>query len=354
MNDSPAAVVSAASSTVTSAVPGWHLVLRSIFKGTPVWAFRAGMFFIQGSETKRMNVDPIEGVRATNDIDYVGDGHASHRLDVLAPEAPVASSDALPVYVYFHGGGWTSGDKSTVTKYCAHQAAAGVVVVNVNYRKAGRFQMNHLIEDAEEAVHWVHENIGRFGGDPSRVVLGGDSAGGHIAALFTASSSNGELREHLGMPATPRFGGVQGLVLHCSAVDLTELFDKAPILSKNFVRLLHPRGHRVAAASRSLQAAASYLSPIEWVKPGHPEVFVSTSERDYFYASNLRFITRLRAAFVPVETLIFDREHRNARHTWQQNYRFAESQTVYERLTEFIKRVTAPVTASMASPTAAR
>jgi acetyl esterase len=346
-----------------------------MFRGTPVWAFRAGMFFVQGSETKRMNVDPIAGLRETHDIEYVADGHPLHRLDVLAPQtagpatATVTSSAApagagaqaaaepaapapegLPVYVYFHGGGWTSGDKSIVTKYCAHQAATGMVVVNVNYRTAGRFQMNHMVEDAEAAVNWVHEHIREFGGDPARVVLGGDSAGGHIAALFTATSDNPELREHFGMRSAPRFGSVQGLVLHCSAVDLSMLFDKAPILSKNFIRLLHPKGRGVPAASRSLRASAKYLSPIEWVKPGHPEVFVSTSERDYFYDSNLRFIDRLRAALVPVETLIYGHENRNTRHTWQQNYRFAESQTVYERLTAFIQRVTAPISAPLMAP----
>ncbi|GGF17529.1 alpha/beta hydrolase [Subtercola lobariae] len=331
--------------------PGWHLALRSLFKGTPVWAFRAGMFLIQSSETKRMNVDPIAGVRETNDIAYVGDGHPLHRLDVLAPETLAAdevATDAraeLPVYIYFHGGGWTSGDKQTVTKYCAHQAAAGMVVVNVNYRKAGRFQMNHLVEDAESAVAWVHENIHSYGGDRTRVVLGGDSAGGHIAALLTAASSNPELRDHFSMPATPRFGGVQGLVLHCSAVDLSMLFDKAPILSTGFIRLLHPKGSGLSAANRSLRVAAKYLSPIEWVKSDHPAVFVSTSERDYFYDSNVKFIDRLRAALVPVETLIYGSENRNTRHTWQQNFRFAESQAVYRRLTEFIERVTAPVSA---------
>ncbi|MCU1476281.1 MAG: alpha/beta hydrolase [Subtercola sp.] len=351
------------------------------------------MFLTQGSETKRMNVDPIRGLRETRDIEYVADGHPLHRLDVLAPQAhasaetqwqtktqlksqsksqsksriqiqtelptphsPTQAAESagdtagLPVYVYFHGGGWTSGDKSTVTKYCAHQAATGMVVVNVNYRTAGRFQMNHMVEDAEAAVNWVHEHIREFGGDPARVVLGGDSAGGHIAALFTATSSNPELREHFGMTAAPRFGSIQGLVLHCSAVDLSMLFDPAPILSKNFIRLLHPKGRGVPAASRSLRASAKYLSPIEWVKSDHPEVFVSTSERDYFYDSNLQFINRLRAALVPVETLIYGHENRNTRHTWQQNYRFAESQTVYERLTAFIQRVTAPISAPLMAP----
>ncbi|WP_253259812.1 alpha/beta hydrolase [Subtercola boreus] len=331
-----------------ASVPRLHLAARSLFRGTPVWAFRAGMFLIQRSEVRRMNEEPVEGVLHTDDIDYAGDGHPEHRLDVMAPAAVapggVGAADdrpLLPVYVYFHGGGWTSGDKSTVTKYCAHQAATGMVVVNVNYRRAGRFQMDHQLQDASAAVGWVRGNISVHGGDPDRLVLGGDSAGGHIAALFTATSDSPELRAHFGMArghAAPR---VRGLVLHCSAVDFSMFFARAPILGRGFVRLLHPRSSASAPDRRvSLRKAAAYLSPIEWIGPGHPAVFVTTSARDYFYESNLRFVERLRAALVPVETIIYGSENANTRHTWQQNYRFPESQNVWQRVTTFVNSVT--------------
>ncbi|PPF77643.1 alpha/beta hydrolase [Subtercola sp. Z020] len=296
------------------------------------------MFLIQRGETRRMNVDPVGGVAHTDDIDYAGSGHPAQRLDVIVPTD--AAGTLLPVYIYLHGGGWTSGDKSTVTKYCAHQAASGMVVVNVNYRPAGRFQMDHLIDDADRAVAWVHEHIGDFGGDPGRIVLGGDSAGGHIAALHTAAAASPELREHFGMSPERRTPAVQGLVLHCSAVDFSMFFGRAPILSRSFVRLLSPRS---GGARKALKAAAAYLSPIEWIGPGHPAVFVTTSARDYFYESNLRFIERLRAALVPVETIVYGGANRNTLHTWQQNYRFPESQTVWARVTAFVNRVTAPV-----------
>ncbi|RFA11259.1 hypothetical protein B7R54_12335 [Subtercola boreus] len=299
------------------------------------------MFLIQRSETKRMNEHPIAGVVHTDDIDYVGDGHPAHRLDVIAPTPVLAPRALLPVYIYLHGGGWTSGDKATVTKYCAHQAATGMVVVNVNYRRAGRFQMDHQLADADAAVRWVHENIRAHGGDPARVVLGGDSAGGHIAALFTATSGSPELRAHFGMTAEKATPTVQGLVLHCSAVDFSMFFARAPILGRGFVRLLHPRGTAAAPARRgTLRRAAAYLSPIEWIGPGHPAVFVTTSASDYFYESNLRFVERLRAALVPVETIIYPSANANTRHTWQQNYRYPESQTVWQRVTTFVNSVT--------------
>ena len=106
----------------------------------------------------------------------MGDGIRAHRLDVItpSPDGGTAAADAgsggpLPVYVYFHGGGWTSGDKASLTKYCASQAEGGMVVVNVNYRKAPRFQMAHVLADANAALAWVRQNIAGYGGDASRI-----------------------------------------------------------------------------------------------------------------------------------------------------------------------------------------
>jgi acetyl esterase len=113
------------------------------------------------------------------------------------------------------------------------------------------------------------------------------------------------------------------------------IFERGFILSRNFVRMLLPRGTH----GLPLQRAARYLSPIEWVAAGHPPVFVTTSERDYFYRANLNFVARLLACGVAVDALVFERSRRNTEHTWQQNAAYPESQEVYRRLHAFVARV---------------
>src|SRR6187431_2745228 len=117
--------------------------------------WRALMTHISPGEDRRFNRVPIDTVDYHLDIDYVGDGDPAHHLDVLVPHEPIGP---LPVYVYFHGGGWTSGDKKPLTKYCASQALGGMVVVNVNYRLAGRSHMGHMLHDANAALAWVTEH----------------------------------------------------------------------------------------------------------------------------------------------------------------------------------------------------
>jgi acetyl esterase/lipase len=207
-----------------------------------------------------------------------------------------------------------------------------MVVVNVNYRKATRFHMGHILEDAAAALSWVSNEIARFGGDPQRIVLGGDSAGGQIAALLAAAIGNEELADHYGIHPT---AAVRGLVQHCSMVDFSVLFERGFIMSLGFIRMLLPgRGRGLVLAD-----ATRFLSPIEWIGPMFPPVFVTTSARDMFFRANLNFLARLRSVGVQVHTLIYGAATRNAKHTWQQNSSLAESQEVYRQLQAFVRRV---------------
>ncbi len=290
------------------------------------------MAAIARHELARFNADPITSVDYATDIDFAGDGIRGHLLDVIKPHQV---TEPLPVYVYFHGGGWTSGDKGPLTKYCASQAVAGMVVVNVNYRSATHFRMSHIMDDADAALAWVRDNISAFGGDPTRIVLGGDSAGGQITALYTSMVSTPELARHYSITPSLPASSLRGLVQHCSVSDFSVVFDRGFILGIGFVRMLLPLRGR----GRSLRRAARYLSPIEWIGSDYPPVLVTTSERDFLYQANLNFVAKLRSAGVEVETLIFDRSRRNAEHTWQQNARLPESQEVYGLLQRFVARV---------------
>ena len=298
----------------------------------PVWAWRALMHRVSAGELHKFNAEPIDAVDYHFDLDYAGDGIRDHRLDVLVPhEVP----GPLPVYVYFHGGGWTSGDKAPLTKYAASQAVDGMVVVNANYRMATRFQLRHMLDDGNEVLRWVAGHIAEFGGDPRRIVLGGDSAGGHIAALLAASAFDLELASYYDIRPQVAREDLRGLVQHCSIADISVMFERGFVLSLNFLRILLPeRGRGVV-----LRTAARFMSPIEWLDSGFPPVFVTTSERDYFYRANLNFIAALRRRSIQVDTLIYDRKQVNTHHTWQQDAKHPESQEVYRQLGAFVRKV---------------
>ena len=97
---------------------------------------------------------------------------------------PVGREDAeLPVYVHFHGGGWVLGDLDSHDGLCRGLCArSGALVISVDYRLAPEHPYPAALDDAWESVLWIAANEGELGADASRLAVGGDSAGGALAA----------------------------------------------------------------------------------------------------------------------------------------------------------------------------
>jgi acetyl esterase len=94
-----------------------------------------------------------------------------------------------PVLVYFHGGGWTMGSPKTHLRVGREFAAAGYVTINLDYRRAPKHRFPAAFDDCVFATQWAVENAARYGGDPKRLAVGGDSAGGNLAAAVLAECS---------------------------------------------------------------------------------------------------------------------------------------------------------------------
>lgn len=120
--------------------------------------------------------------KLTSNIAYVEKGHDRHVLDIYTPE--VATTQKLPVMFWIHGGGWQVGDKSDVGLKPKVLTERGFVFVSTNYRLVPDVSMEELIGDVARSLGWVHRNIAKYGGDPTRIFIGGHSAGAQLAALM--------------------------------------------------------------------------------------------------------------------------------------------------------------------------
>jgi len=126
----------------------------------------------------RPQVTPIP-VEAVHDRKIPGPG-GELPIRIYTP----AGTPPFPVLVYYHGGGWVIGDLDTHDQTCRELTnAASCVVVSVDYRLAPEHRFPAAAEDAYAATAWVAGHAANIGADPRRIAIGGDSAGGNLAAV---------------------------------------------------------------------------------------------------------------------------------------------------------------------------
>lgn len=93
-------------------------------------------------------------------------------------------SGPFPVLLYVHGGGWVIGDLNSYDPICRELCgAAGCIVVSVDYRLAPEHRFPAAVDDVRSALRWVIAHCEEIGGDGARIAIGGDSAGGNLAAI---------------------------------------------------------------------------------------------------------------------------------------------------------------------------
>lgn len=116
------------------------------------------------------------------DLAYGAD--PKQKLDLYLP---ASKPTGAPVFVFIHGGGFREGDRANYGFVAGPMAAAGIVTAVVSYRLLPHVYPDQ-VEDMELVVAWLAKNVGRYGGDPARIFIGGHSAGAILSALLAVTT----------------------------------------------------------------------------------------------------------------------------------------------------------------------
>jgi acetyl esterase len=207
---------------------------------------------------------------------------------VYSPGAPEGSR---PLLVYFHGGGFVLGDLGTHDIACrilCRESAAHVLAVE--YRLAPEFPIPCAIEDAESAFLWASANAAALGADPTRVAIGGDSAGGNLAAVVCRRLPRSGARPALQLLIYP---AVDRSTEHPSLA----LFSDGYFLTRGEIEWYHSQYTRGTGVSRR----DPRISPL--AEPDHselPPALVVTAAFDPLRDEGEAYAAALEAAGTPV------------------------------------------------------
>lgn len=151
----------------------------------------------------------------TRQVTYKTIGDVRLMLDVFVPKVRDASS-RLPGIVFFHGGGWEIGSPSQFHAHCQYFASRGLVAMAVEYRLIQRHGTTpfECVSDGKSAIRWIRAHAAELGIDANKLIAGGGSAGGQIAAATAMVSGFNEKGEDCSISATP-----EALVLFNPALD---------------------------------------------------------------------------------------------------------------------------------------
>jgi len=209
---------------------------------------------------------------------------------------PSETEESLPIVVFYHGGGWAIGDLDTHDHVArAHAIGAKAIVVSVDYRLAPEHPFPAGVEDAWAALQWVGAHVAELGGEPSRIAVAGDSAGGNLAAVMALRA-----RDAGGPPLAFQLLWYPVAVGDLSLPSFTENAD-APLLNSDvtsaFLTWYLPGMDMSDPKALPTDLAPANAATLAGLAPA----FIGTAEHDPLRDDGGKYAEMLAAAGVPVQ-----------------------------------------------------
>lgn len=257
---------------IRSAAKSIAMVLACAFMLSPTWAIgETEEKIVPRPAPQIVMMEVPDDIIIERDVVYaVMDGHEL-KLDIAYSKA---EGKNLPAIINFHGGGWLMGDKNPNTAII--EAQHGFVGISIQYRKSNVAKFPAAVHDCKTAVRWARANAEKYGIDPDRIGVIGDSAGGHLAAIVGLSNGNDYLEGD--GPYQEYSSDVQTAVDQFGPTDFARMNDVPGNMDHNL-----PSGPESQFLGKPVQEAPEMVkraNPITYVDDEDPPILILHGEKD--------------------------------------------------------------------------
>ncbi|UWX97819.1 alpha/beta hydrolase [Arthrobacter zhaoxinii] len=226
-------------------------------------------------------------------------------LDLFLPDVPARKP--LPVVMWIHGGAWISGSKDDVAPYLKLLAGYGYAVLGVGYSISPEAVYPTAVKELNAALGFIRERADRYGLDPDRIVLAGDSAGAQLAAQLALVITNPEYARDTGVIPAAGPGQLRGIVLNCGVFDLDSVARMAGPVGWGLRKALWAyTGSRNWAAT----PAADHMCIPKHVDHRFPPTYISSGNGDNLtLEQSIPLADRLEDLGVPVRRRFWPKDY---------------------------------------------
>lgn len=216
-----------------------------------------------------------EGAVAHRDVDYVGDGHERHTLDLYLPSEEAASP--RPLVIWIHGGAWLGGNKDNCP--ALFLLREGYAVASINYRLSQHATFPAQSYDCKAAIRWLRSNAEEYQLDPDNFGVWGASAGGHLVALMGTAGDVEELEGDLG--TTGVSSEVQAVCDYFGPSDFPNIDAHCTEISRlDHAAADSPEARLIGGAISEMPDEAVAVSPITYVTEDDPPFLIVHGDAD--------------------------------------------------------------------------
>jgi acetyl esterase/lipase len=253
-------------------------------------------------------------------------------LDIYTPDG--TGGKPRPVILWVHGGGFVAGSAAAVGDYAILLAHAGYTVASLDYSLAPGSHYPVPVRQGNAALRYLHSYAGRFGGDPARIVLGGDSAGAQIASQLAAVQTDPALASSMGLTVAVPPAALRGVVLFCG------IYDLRTVGGTGFPALRTYLWAYTGTRDWTSYPEIDQLSTVRHITARYPPTFLSDGDADPFRSQAAEFASDLKRNSVPLTTLLWNGTGDGLGHEYQFNFNLPEARTAFQQTLGFLAATT--------------